>query len=80
MYTGMWYGLLGGVLAWIALLISLLIISGPIDELAVLYESQFSLRWFAGQMLFILPISGLLLGVLGAWLAVSRHLNAIEPS
>lgn len=80
LYTGMWYGLLGGVLAWIALLISLLIISGPIDELAILYESQFSLRWFAGQMLFILPISGLLLGVLGAWLAVSRHLNAIEPS
>lgn len=80
LYTGMWYGLLGGVLAWIILLISLLIISGPIDELAALYDSQFTLRWFAGQMLFGLPLSGLLLGVMGAWLAVSRHLNAIEPS
>ncbi|AFI84103.1 MULTISPECIES: permease-like cell division protein FtsX [Methylophaga] len=80
LYTGMWYGFLGGVLAWIALLISLLIISGPIDELAALYDSQFTLKWFGGQMLFALPISGLLLGVMGAWLAVSRHLNAIEPS
>lgn len=80
LYTGMWYGLLGGVLAWITLLISMLIISGPIDELAALYDSQFKLRWFAGQMLFGLPLSGLLLGVMGAWLAVSRHLNAIEPS
>tara|TARA_R100000501_G_scaffold18532_1_gene40245 strand:- start:18919 stop:19749 length:831 start_codon:yes stop_codon:yes gene_type:complete len=80
LYTGMWYGFLGGVLAWIALLISLLIISGPIDELAALYDSQFTLKWFGGQMLFSLPICGLLLGVMGAWLAVSRHLNAIEPS
>lgn len=80
LYTGMWYGLLGGVLAWITLLISLIIISGPIDELAALYDSQFHLRWFAGQMLFGLPLCGLLLGVMGAWLAVSRHLNAIEPS
>lgn len=80
LYNGMWYGFLGGVLAWIALLISLLIISGPIDELAALYDSQFTLKWFGGQMLFALPISGLLLGVMGAWLAVSRHLNAIEPS
>ncbi|HBX60929.1 MAG TPA: cell division protein, partial [Methylophaga sp.] len=37
-------------------------------------------KWFGGQMLFSLPICGLLLGVMGAWLAVSRHLNAIEPS
>ena len=80
LYTGMWYGFLGGVLAWIALLISLLIISGPIDELAALYDSQFTLKWFGGQMLFALPICGLLLGVMGAWLAVSRHLNAFEPS
>lgn len=80
LYTGMWYGFLGGVLAWVALLISLLIISGPIDELAALYDSQFTLKWFGGQMLFALPICGLLLGVMGAWLAVSRHLNAIEPS
>lgn len=80
LYTGMWYGLLGGVLAWFTLLISLLIISGPIDELAALYDGQFSLRWYAGQTLFYLPLSGLVLGVLGAWLAVSRHLSAIEPS
>lgn len=80
LYTGMWYGLLGGVLAWFTMLISLLIISGPIDELAALYDGQFSLRWYAGQTLFYLPLSGLVLGVLGAWLAVSRHLSAIEPS
>ncbi|HET8807924.1 MAG TPA: permease-like cell division protein FtsX [Methylophaga sp.] len=80
LYTGFWYGLIGGIIAWLTVLIALLIISGPVNQLAALYESQFSLHWLSGTLFIALPLCGLLLGVLGAWLAVGRHLSAIEPS
>ncbi|HEC73890.1 MAG TPA: ABC transporter permease [Methylophaga aminisulfidivorans] len=80
LYTGFWYGLVGGIIAWLTLLITLLAINGPINKLASLYESQFNLEWLSGQMFISLPLFGLILGVMGAWLAVGRHLNDIEPS
>lgn len=80
LYTGFWYGTLGGIIAWLTLLISLNLLDGPINTLAELYNSQFTLSWFVVDMLLTLPISGMLLGILGAWLAIGRHLNAIEPS
>ncbi|PCH64603.1 MAG: cell division protein [Gammaproteobacteria bacterium] len=79
LYTGFWYGTLGGIVAWLTLLFTLSLLSGPINELSLLYDSQFSLQWLASQMFIVLPLSGMTLGVLGAWLAVGRHLSAIEP-
>mgnify|MGYP000692172277 CR=1 FL=1 len=79
LYTGFWYGLLGGLIGWATLLSSLSLLNGPINELAELYGSQFTLQWLSASLLLSLPSIGLLLGVSGAWLAVSRHLNDIEP-
>lgn len=79
LYTGFWYGLLGGIFAWLTLLLTMSLLNGPINELARQYESQFTLAWLSGSMMMILPLTGMLLGVMGAWLAVSRHLSAIEP-
>ena len=78
--TGFWYVLIGGRIAWVTLLIGLIIINGPVNQLASLYESQFTLQWLSGSLFLALPLCGLLLGVLGAWLAVGRHLSEIEPS
>lgn len=80
LYTGLWYGVLGGLVAWLTVILALMMINGPVNQLATLYESQFSLQWLGGQLLFALPLAGLLLGILGAWLAVGRHISAIEPS
>lgn len=80
LYTGFWYGLVGGAIAWLTLLITLLFINGPVNRLASLYDSQFTLNWLGGQMFIALPLFGMILGVLGAWLAVGRHLNDIEPT
>ncbi len=80
LYTGFWYGILGGLFAWSILLLTMSLISGPIHELANHYGSDFTLQWFASDMLFTLPIIGLSLGILGAWLAVGRHIHSIEPS
>ncbi|HFE48571.1 MAG TPA: ABC transporter permease [Chromatiaceae bacterium] len=79
LYAGLWYGLFGGIIAWWLLTVSLILVSDPLEQLAGLYEyklhfSALSLAEFG----VLLCISGLL-GLLGAWLAVSRHLKEIEP-
>ncbi len=80
LYTGFWYGVLGGLIAWFTLLLSLNFLDGPINKLADLYNSQFTLSWYTVDTFLVLPLAGLSLGILGAWLAIGRHLNAIEPS
>jgi len=79
LYTGFWYGFLGGIMAWLTLLISLSLLNGPVNELSKLYGSQFTLTWLSGTLFLTLPTIGWCLGVFGAGLAVSRHLKAIEP-
>lgn len=80
LYTGFWYGLLGGLLAWLTLTFAMTIISGPVNDLITHYGSNFTLQWFSFTMLMTLPLVGVLLGTSGAWLAVSRHIHMIEPN
>ena len=80
LYTGFWYGFLGGLFAWITLVLTMSLLSGPVNELASHYGSSFSLSWFGGFMFLILPFTGATLGISGAWLAVGRHLHLIEPN
>ncbi|WP_420599528.1 permease-like cell division protein FtsX [Neptuniibacter sp.] len=78
-YTGFWFGLLGTAIAWLFIQISLLLISTPVSEIAALYQSGFDLQGLGFSDSLILVIAGVLLGLLGAKLAVSRHLREIEP-
>ena len=79
LYLGFWYGLGGAVVAWLLLQVSLLLLSGPVELLARNYRNEFALDGpgFTGALLLLL--AGALLGILGAVLAVSRHLAEIEP-
>lgn len=80
LYHGLWYGLFGGLAAWLLVDISLWLLQGPTQRLAQLYRSGFELASMNGSdILWLLGFSGLL-GWLGAWLAVSRHLHEIEPT
>nr|WP_284709372.1 permease-like cell division protein FtsX [Marinobacter sediminum] len=79
LYTGAWFGLGGGVVAWLLLQLSLWWLSGPIERLAGLYRSDFSLSGLSIDGAFALIIVAMLLGWLGAWVAVKRHLDDIEP-
>lgn len=79
LYTGFWYGFLGGFLAWLTIISLMTILHEPVHQLSQHYGNKIQLQWFTSSLLFYLPFLGSILGTLGAWLAVRRHLNAIEP-
>ncbi len=79
LYCGTWYGLGGGLLAWLVVALAVALLGGPVQRIAGLYGSSFSLSGlgFSGGMLLLL--SGVVLGWLGSFVAATRHLRAIEP-
>jgi cell division transport system permease protein len=79
LYLGLWYGLLGGLVAMLILLIGLWALGGPITRLAGLYGSSFELGGATGSSLLAVLAGGVLAGWGGAWTAVARHLAAIQP-
>lgn len=79
LYMGLWYGLGGGILAALLLNLGLFWLKAPIAQLIDSYQSNFHLQGLGvtGSLQLIL-IAGFM-GLLGAWLAVGRHLSQIEP-
>ncbi len=75
LYTGAWYGLLGSLLAWILVGIALLILQVYVSELASLYHTAFKLSGLGLGEIGILIGTSILLGLIGSWLAVDRHLR-----
>ena len=79
LYTGIWFGLGGGLIAWLLLTAGLYWLSGPVEQLISLYGSEFVLSGLGVEDSLLLIFDGVVLGWLGAWLAVSRHLARINP-
>ncbi len=79
LYLGFWYGLLGGLVALLLLAAGLLILSQPLERLLRLYGTTFDGFSMAPRTALLVFGGGLLAGCAGAWVAVSRHLSAIEP-
>lgn len=80
LYTGLWYGLSGGLLAWLLTSISLHLLSGPVARLASLYDSNFHLTGLSLDNALLMVAFSCLLGLGGSWMAVGRHLSEIEPT
>ncbi|MBT8058909.1 MAG: hypothetical protein HKP16_11115 [Xanthomonadales bacterium] len=75
LYTGFWYGLLGAVLALVLLILSMLYLKMPLENLLDAYGNTFRIRGLGGRVWPLVPLLGGLLGFLGAWLAVRRYLR-----
>ncbi|KXJ47439.1 MAG: permease-like cell division protein FtsX [Cycloclasticus sp.] len=77
-YSGFWYGFLGGVFACILVNLAIWLIDGPASSLANLYNSAFNLTFmpFSHAMLWIL--FSIFLGISGSWIVVSRYLSELE--
>jgi cell division transport system permease protein len=80
LYSGIWYGLGGGLLALILVAIASTVLARPVAQLAFLYGSDFRLEGLklvlsAGVLSLAVALSWL-----GSWLAATRHIRAIEPT
>ena len=80
LYTGFWYGLSGGIASWALLTLILQFLKQPVNRLAELYASEFSLSGLSGIETLIMFACGIFLGLFGSWISVQRHLRTIEPA
>ncbi|MBE0490098.1 MAG: cell division protein FtsX [Halomonas sp.] len=79
LYSGAWYGLGGGLLAWGLLTLGSEWLAAPVAALAASYGASFSLPRLGVDGSAMLVGCSILLGLLGAWIAVSRHLAEVKP-
>ena len=79
LYSGLWYGLGGGLLALLLVAAGLLALEEPAARLAGLYGSSLSILALSPQESLLIVATGMALGLAGSWLAVARHLRRIEP-
>jgi cell division transport system permease protein len=79
LYTGMLYGVIGALLAWLVVTVAVDILEGPVHLLAQLYGSRYALHGPTSDDVLILLGTGLVLGWMGAWISSARHLRKIEP-
>jgi cell division transport system permease protein len=79
LYMGAIYGTGAGLLAWLVLAYGLNWLNDAVVRLAGLYGSDFALAGVPlGDGLSLL-VGAVLLGYIGAWLAVARHLSELAP-
>ncbi|MES1191206.1 MAG: permease-like cell division protein FtsX [Steroidobacter sp.] len=79
LYSGFWYGLGGGVAAWLLVAIVVALLSGPVQRIAGLYNSDFALSGLSLDQSLGLLAAGIGLGWAGSLVATNRHLNEIVP-
>jgi cell division transport system permease protein len=80
LYSGIWYGLGGGLMALTLVAIAVAVLARPVDELAKLYGSPFHLQGLSlplGASVLALAVG---LSWFGSWLAATRHIRGIDPS
>lgn len=79
LWTGFWYGLIGGMMALALVYYGLYMLSGPVARLAGLYQSKVTISSLnlveAGAIVGI----GIFLGLFGSWVTAARHMRRIEP-
>ena len=80
LYTGIWYGLGGGLLALVLVAAASIVLARPVARLAFLYGSAFKLEGL--KVASALAVLGLAVGLawIGSWLAATRHIRSIEPA
>lgn len=79
LYSGMWFGLLGATTAWILTTVITVSLNRSVEQLALLYDSRFSLIGMSWDESLLLLMLGTFLGCIAARISARRHLKEIEP-
>ena len=80
LYSGVWYGVFGGLLSWLAVTILAQYLTGAISELTNLYQSNFQLQGLVFNEALLLIAIAVILGLTGSYISVRKHIRAIEPN
>lgn len=78
LYRGFWYGLLGGALAWILVLLTLWGLKSPAQQLAESYGNHFIFRGLTLSVGIGIIILSSVMGLMGSWIVVRRQLTTPE--
>ncbi|MDH5547342.1 MAG: permease-like cell division protein FtsX [Gammaproteobacteria bacterium] len=79
LYTGMFYGLIGGTIAWTIITFSLTWLNPALDTISGLYHDAFDIRGLGIVDTLTLICTGVVLGLGGSWIAVGRFLRETQP-
>ena len=79
LYSGLWYGTGGGLLALALVGYGLYALREPAERLAGLYGSSYEILSLSLPESAAIVGTGIILGLSGSWLAAARHMRKIEP-
>jgi cell division transport system permease protein len=79
LYNGVWYGLGGGLIAWLTVTVVIALLGDPVQRIAGLYGSSFELQGLGLEGSAVLLAGGVLLGWLGSFIAATKEIRGIEP-
>lgn len=79
LYSGLWYGFLGALAAWLVTLVISFSLDTAVESLASLYDSQYRILGLSWDESLLLLMLGIFIGCIAAKLSAQRHLKDIEP-
>lgn len=79
LWTGVWYGIIGGFIAFIAVVLMLFWLDSAVSHVVGIYRANFTLEGLNFSEFCSLIGLAILLGLTGSYLSVKRYIKVIEP-
>jgi cell division transport system permease protein len=79
LWTGFWYGLLGGSCALLLVQYGLYLLRDPVARLAGLYQCSITVTTLGAAESLAIIGTAVFLGLLASWVTAARHMRRIEP-
>ncbi|KPZ55123.1 cell division protein FtsX [Pseudoalteromonas sp. S3776] len=79
LWTGIWYGVIGGLFAFICIALMMWWLTSAVSSVAGVYQTSFSLIGLTLNEFGALVLLATSLGFVGSYLSVNRYIKEIEP-
>ncbi len=79
LYTGFWYGLLGGVVAWFCITVLLVWLGFTLQKVFNTFNVELDITGLDISALVTMMLVSIIMGLLGSFLSVRKHVRSIEP-
>jgi cell division transport system permease protein len=79
LWTGIWYGIIGGLFAFICVALMMWWLGAAVTEVAGVYQTSFDLIGLSVSEFGSLVLLATILGFVGSYLSVNRYIKEIEP-